>query len=137
MRMGRTLALAAAAGVACVGALAADPLYGFDIPKRLPKAYAAYSKVVPPAYARIGWVRNLDGTGAPVDHVDVAGVPSVLFWMCEPHNCGGNELTVLLAKDGSRAAALLFSTDHTGGKPVYFGKPGPTEQDMLRKAMQK
>jgi hypothetical protein len=120
-----------------VSPAAASELYGFDIPKRYPKAFATYSGVIPAPYRKIGWVRKLDGTTGPVEQVTVGGVPSVLFWMCEPHNCGGNELAALLAKDGSRAVALLQSTAHTAGKPIVFGTPSSEERALLDRAMQK
>jgi Inhibitor of vertebrate lysozyme (Ivy) len=116
--------------------LRAADLFGFDVPKQYPKAYASYKAILPPQYKKISWVRMLDGTSGPLKDVEVNGGPAVLFWMCEPHNCGGNELAVLLRKDGKRAAALFESADHTAGKKVYFGKPSEAEIALLLSAFQ-
>ena len=115
-------------------AMAAD-WYGFDVPKQYPTAYKAYKAVIPPQYKKISWMQRLDGTSGPLKDVEVDGASSVLFWMCEPHNCGGNELAVLARKDGKRATALFQSADHTGGKRIYFGKPSDAETALLISAL--
>jgi hypothetical protein len=129
--------LIASCFLALASSLQADDLYGFDVPKRYPKAYAAYSAVLPGQYKKIAWVRKLDGTSVPVTNIEAEGAPSLLFWMCEPHNCGGNELTALLAKDGSKAVALFQSRDHTDGKKIYFGNPDAAERALLTNTMEK
>ena len=120
---------------AVAGKAIALDLYGFDVPKQYPKAYSAYKAVIPSQYKKISWMQRLDGTSGPLKDIDVEGAPSLLFWMCEPHNCGGNELAVLARKDGKRATTLFQSADHTDGKRVYFGKPSDAETTLLISAL--
>jgi hypothetical protein len=116
--------------------LQAMDLYGFDLPKQYPKAYSAYKALLPPQYQKISWMRMLNGTSGPLKDVEINGAPSVLFWMCEPHNCGGNELAVLARKDGKRATALFQSSNYTQGKKIFFGKPSEAETTLLNSALQ-
>ena len=135
------LNLAQVAFVSCClclspASLQAVDLYGFDVPKQYPKAYSAYKALLPAEYRKISWMRMLNGTSGPLKDVEVDGAQAVLFWMCEPHNCGGNELAVLARKDGKRATALLQSTDYTSGKRIFLGKPSETETAILASALQ-
>ncbi len=116
--------------------LRAMDLYGFDVPKQYPKAYSAYKALLPAQYQKISWMHKLNGTSGPLKDVEIDGAPSVLFWMCEPHNCGGNELAVLVRKDGKRATALFQSSNYTQGKKIFLGKPSDAETALLTSALQ-
>ena len=51
--------------------------------------------------------------------------------MCKPHDCGGNEVTFLIAKDGSAAYGLLRSVQLTRSQITPFGNPNPAARKLL------
>jgi hypothetical protein len=69
------------------------------------------------------WVNTFTKTqnavAAPVKTISVAGQAHTLGWICEPHNCGGNEVYALFAPEARQAWALLIVDD----KRTWLGKP--------------
>ncbi|MBK9082864.1 MAG: hypothetical protein IPL88_12690 [Rhizobiales bacterium] len=111
-------------------ALAAD-IYPFDLPKKHPAAAAAWRKIVPKAYARVGWVAKFQGVGTPMDAVSLDGKPFLAGNICKAHDCGGNFVAILVALDGSRAYGLLRS-EALKAVDAPFGAPGPKEIAILK-----
>ena len=109
-------------------------LYGVDVKMRFAKAFGAYRALLPPDFAKIPWVGQLKGVSAPVKTVATADGPALLIWVCKPHDCGNNQVSVLTTLDGKRASALLQSQDLTAGEKRIFGTPTPDERDLLEKA---
>lgn len=132
-RGGRVLMLVVAVAVTnwLIEAQASTDEYPFDLKTRHPKALAAYKKIVPAKYRKMAWIASLDGTAGPMNPVKDAGKKCLAGSVCWPHNCGGNQVAFLVAEDGSVAVALLRSTDLTGGKDVWFGKPTQAQIGIL------
>lgn len=126
------IALAIVVAVQCVlPSLAAKDEYPFDLKAKHPKALAAYKKIVPAKYKKMAWIASLDGTAGPMNPVKDEGKKCLTGSVCWPHNCGGNQVAFLIAEDGAYAVALLRSTDLTGGKDVWFGKPTQAQIGIL------
>lgn len=111
----------------------ADEGYPFDMKKKYAKAFAAYQKVVPPMYKKTTWVYSLDGTASPMDAVESGGKKWLIGSVCQPHDCGDNQIAFLIAADGSVAFGLLRSRNLTSGKDILFGKPDATQLALLKK----
>jgi hypothetical protein len=95
--------------------LASPRGHTFDIPDHYPKGYdrwrAATAQI--PVSDR-PWVRSLQGTGSDVRQVNIAAEQYLLGWVCEPHNCGGNEAVVLISRDQTRSFGYVRLTDKQG-----------------------
>lgn len=113
-------------------AMAEQPQYPFELPAKHPAATAAWHKVVPPRFRREDWIFNFQGVASPISAIALSGKPYLLGAMCKPHDCGFNQVSFLIAVDGSRAAArTLFD-----GKPgPNFGAPTEAEMSLLRRKM--
>ena len=72
---------------------------------------------------------SYNATGAPTTEVPVEGEPHTLAWICEPQNCGDNEIYVLFAPEGRQAWALLVSD---GTKQQWLGNPN----DVVKAAIE-
>lgn len=83
-----------------------------------------------------GWVNTFTKTqgavATPVKTIPVAGQPYTLGWICEPHNCGGNEVYALFAPDAHQAWGLLISD----GKRRWLGKPDAAVQAAILSGVQ-
>ncbi|BAQ18739.1 Ivy family c-type lysozyme inhibitor [Methyloceanibacter caenitepidi] len=82
------------------------------------------------------WVNTFTKTqgavAAPVKTIPVAGQPYTLGWICEPHNCGGNEVYALFAPDARQAWGLLIDD----GKRRWLGKPDAAVQAAIQNAVE-
>ena len=116
--------------------LAAGEVYPVNVPKKYPLSYAAYKKIIPRAWRNAAWVYRLQGTAGPVRTVDYRGKKFVLGTVCKPHDCAGNQLTFLVAVDGSAAYALANSFDLTKTKDVVVGKPDAEAMKILAKGLE-
>ena len=91
------------------------PPYTYDIPELLPQAHQRWQQAVQAAgVAAPPWVVSLKGTAAPLRRVTLGGQPMVTGWICQPHDCGGNELVLLFSEDQARIFGLLRLTDDRG-----------------------
>jgi hypothetical protein len=115
--------------------LAAGEVYPVDVPKKYPVSFAAYKKILPKAWHNAAWVYKLEGTAEPVRTIDFSGRKFVLGHVCKPHDCADNQLTFLLAVDGSAAYAQANSLDLTQGKVVIVGKPDAEAKKILAKGL--
>lgn len=100
--------------------------YTFDVPENYPVAFALWRRQVRglPLEDR-AWARTLTGTAGPVGVVSVEGGQYLRGWVCEPHNCGGNEAVLLINSDETRVLGLIRLTgpdqqvvDHVVGSPT-------------------
>ncbi|SDQ80198.1 Ivy family c-type lysozyme inhibitor [Brevundimonas sp. 374] len=86
--------------------------YTFNVPTNYPAAYSLWRQQTAslPIQGR-PWVRSLSGTAAEVRNVRVNGDEYLYGWVCEPHNCGGNEAALLLTRDQGRVIGLVRLTN--------------------------
>lgn len=131
-----SIALVAVIVIASIfsSARAAD-LYPFEMKKKYPRAFAAYQKMVPARFHKVAWIYSLEATAGPMEIVQCGGKQCLAGWLCQPHNCGGNELAYLVAVDGTNAVGLLRSNNLTKGKDVLFGKPDTAQLELLKKQL--
>ena len=62
-----------------------------------------------------------------VKTISVAGQPYTLGWICEPHNCGGNEVFALFAPKARQAWGLLIRD----GQRRWLGNPDAAVQAAI------
>lgn len=115
--------------------LAAGEVYPADVAKKYPKSFAAYQKLIPTAWRKSAWVYRLEGVAEPVRTIDFSGRKFVLGHVCKPHDCGANQLTFLVAVDGSAAFAQANSFDLTQAKDVVLGQPDAAAKKVLSKGL--
>lgn len=115
--------------------LAAGEVYPADVAKKYPKSFAAYQKIIPIGWRKAAWVYRLEGTAEPVRTIDYSGRKFVLGHVCKPHDCADNQLTFLVAVDGTSAFAQANSTDLTQAKDVVLGKPDAEAKKILVKGL--
>lgn len=121
------LASLATATLLAPAAPAAD--YPTDMIKKHPKTFQAFQKLVPKRWKNIEWIYQLNGTAIPVQELTFGGKQCYLGRVCRPHYCGGNDVTFLLAEDGTTAYARVNSETLTNSKDVLLGQP---PQDALK-----
>ena len=126
------LALSCIFGAFGGSAIAAED-YPFQIKKANRAALRAYQKIVPATYMAMPWIYTLEGTSPPMSIIKFKGKDFYYGSVCMPHNCGGNNVVFLIAKDASSAYGLLCSENLTKGKEVEFG----AHDDAAKKLMEK
>ena len=102
-----------------------------DLPRLYPAAYAQWQSYV----ARVnhddrGFVDSLDSTSTPMSFVTVKGQPYVKGWVCEMHNCAGNEVIFLMSPDQSRMIGYLRLALENGQEVERV--IGPVKPDELQ-----
>jgi hypothetical protein len=109
--------------------------HGFDVPQNYPTGYAAWRRLVRdiPTKGR-EWVLTLQGTAGPVREVYLGIERYFIAWVCEPHNCGGNEAIVLIKRDQSRVIGVVDLTAEDGTiDTFYVGSPSESEIECIRR----
>jgi hypothetical protein len=103
-----------------------------DIPQAFPEAMSAYRAIMPAAWNKIGWIYDLDAVTTSLDvNKLVAGKAYLYGWGCEPHNCFDNKLAIIIARDGTEAAAAILSQEVSPGKTIYRGSSKPELHQLL------
>lgn len=54
------------------------------------------------------WLRNMGGVATPISTVNLRGKAYAQFWVCQPRNCAGNKVSVLIDLQGKRQALYAF-----------------------------
>jgi hypothetical protein len=134
------ISLVAAGSLLCVAmsvqaASPGLPDYPWDLRKKMPAHYQAYLKILPARLKRTAWFGRFDGTGMPVEQVEVDSKLYFAGGICKPHACADNYLTFLVAVDGSRAVAMVKARE-TRGRIVELGHPMPSERQYMAKEFQ-
>jgi hypothetical protein len=109
-------------------ALAED--YPSGIAKSDPSAIKAWRAIVPVQFRKQGWIYSFDGVENPIQNVTLHGKPFLAGNVCIPHDCGGNFVAFLVAKDGGEAFGELAS-EELRVKQRYFGAPDAEERKLL------
>lgn len=105
-----------------------------ELGQHYPSAYAKWQSYV----ARVNtdnrdWVSHLEATGAPMSFVTVEGQTWVKGWVCETHNCGGNEVLFLMSPDQSQIKGYLRLTLENGqGIERVIGPVSPNELRCMK-----
>ncbi len=135
MKTIKVFAVLGAISVLCasIGSALAAESYPFEIKKANRAALRAYQKIVPATYMAMPWIYTLEGTSPPMSITKFKGKDFYYGSVCMPHNCGGNNVAFLIAKDASSAYGLLCSENLTKGKEVEFG----AHDDAAKKLMEK
>lgn len=106
----------------------------FDVPTNYPAAFSLWRQQTAslPLEGR-PWVRSLRGTAAEVRSVRVDGSEYLYGWVCEPHNCGGNEVALLLTRDQGRVVGLVrLTNENRETNDFQVGSPTAPEARCLR-----
>jgi hypothetical protein len=119
-------------GDRAIAASSQMPDYPWDLRRKLPGAYRAYLRVLPPPLRRLGWADRFDGTGSPVEPVELAGKQYLYSTICKPHDCADNFIAFLVEVDGSRAV-ILAKARETQGEIIELGHPSPAEREYLQR----
>ena len=121
-----------APGIADTPAIA--DAYTYDVPKLYPAAFALWGRQIRdlPLDNR-PWARTLTGPAAPLKKVSVGGAEFILGWVCQPHNCGGNEAVLMISPDQTRVLGLVRLTESDQGAVDHpVGAPGALEARCLK-----
>lgn len=105
---------------------ARDGAYLFDVVKKEPQR-TAWNALIKPLRKAHPWMVGANGVAAPAVPVTVDGTAFDVFFLCKPHDCGGNRMQVMFAGDGRKAYAI-FRTPK--GEQV-LGSP----DDLQRRAL--
>lgn len=114
----------------------ADYGYPFDLPQKEPVLYAKWERAVQGLDTRrYPWLRGLDGVAAPIRAVSLGGRRYHSGSVCEPHNCGANNVTFLFPADESRIVGRFKITDDVTFREAIssVGQPSPAEQACLER----
>ncbi|WP_210419257.1 Ivy family c-type lysozyme inhibitor [Acetobacter vaccinii] len=95
-----------------------------DAIARNPKFAKAYQSMV----KLPEWAALPHATSTPTTPLSIGGKHYRVGNLCEPHNCGNNQLEVIFTEDGHKAWGLLSST--IGGK-VYQMPLGDPDDTIL------
>ena len=98
--------------------------YPFDVAKKYPARLRAWQTLVPSDFRREPWIFRLDGAAGPMDTVSVHGRVFLYGSVCKPHDCAGNFVAFLLAKDGGEAFGEL-SSDTLGARIAISERQTP------------
>ena len=107
--------------------------YPFDIGKRNAAAIRAWKAVVPTQYRSVSWIFDLAGTASALQSVTMRGKVFYYGLACKPHDCGGNTIALLIARDGGEAHGLL-SSETLGVRARWFGAPDAEARKLLQDA---
>jgi hypothetical protein len=108
--------------------------YPFDIAKNHPAAMKAWRAVVPADLRKQAWIYKFEGTAGPIDTVTMNGQVFLHGSICIPHDCGGNFVAFLIARDGGEAYGELASST-LGVKQRFFGAPDAEARELLDRAL--
>jgi hypothetical protein len=117
-------------GAVCAAASAAAQDYPYDLARKNPKALKAWQAIAPSEYKREAWISGLNGTSPPMESVSFGGKPAIAGNVCKPHDCGGNFVVFVIARDGSVAVGAL-SSETLRVKRRYFGPVDPEARRLL------
>ncbi|WP_430822344.1 Ivy family c-type lysozyme inhibitor [Brevundimonas intermedia] len=115
-------------------ALASARGHTFDVPKNYPAAFSLWREQTTslPLGGR-PWVRSLKGTAAEMRNVRVDSSEYLYGWVCEPHNCGGNEAALLMTRDQTRVIGLVrLTNEQRQTNDFQVGEPTMLEARCLQ-----
>lgn len=83
------------------------------------------------------WVRKMAGPMPPLESVGIGGKTYYYTTMCQPHNCGGNNMYILTDKQQIAAYHVVYKNDDSfsadNPDQIYiYGKPTEAELNFLK-----
>ena len=83
------------------------------------------------------WVRKMAGPMPPLESVKIGGKTYYYTTMCQPHNCGGNNMYILTDRQRIVAYQVVYGKDDsfaagTSAKTYVYGKPNAAELAYLK-----
>jgi Inhibitor of vertebrate lysozyme (Ivy) len=82
--------------------------------------------MLPENFRHAAWLYRLDGVTLSIDEgMMIGGVPFIRVYGCKPHDCGGEQVSLVFSTDGKIGAVKVRSLELTGGEPVFFGSEDP------------
>ena len=97
---------------------------------------APYKKAYAEMLSFPSWVSKAQGAASPVERVSVEGKSFTVGYMCKPHDCADNQLSVVFSADGTKSWGLL-ATRSEDGKAFYkqlLGNPDSVIEGLLNKS---
>jgi hypothetical protein len=83
-----------------------------------------------------GWIETFaqtsNGVVTPSTDVTIGGQTFIHATLCEPHDCGNNQLNVVFTETGDDAWALLVEHPDGGTTVRLFGDPGTATAAALK-----
>jgi hypothetical protein len=129
-RYGFRSAILAGLALCLAAAPALTQEYPFDVAKHYPSAMRSWQAIVPADFRKQVWIYRLDGTSGDMENVTLHGRVFLYGSVCIPHDCGGNFVAFLVAKDGGEAFGALASNT-LGVTHRFFGAPDAEARDLL------
>lgn len=110
---------------------ALSQVYIFDLLSTNPQLAKAWNRALPSDLKKVDWIREFGGPTNPLEAREINGKKYFLGWACKAHDCGGNEVSFLLAADGSAAFGAITSSE-LGIDMRFVGKPSSQIRQLLK-----
>lgn len=97
---------------------------------------APYQKAYAEMLSFPSWVSKAQGAASPVEKVSADGKSFTVGFMCKPHDCADNQLSVVFSADGKKSWGLL-ATRSADGKTLnkqVLGNPDSVVEGLLNKS---
>ena len=112
--------------LACSGAPAGAIDFIQDLAKGYPTLFRNYQAMLPEEFRHAAWLYKLDGVTLSIHEGDDDRRRAVhRVYGCKPHDCGGEQVSLVFSTDGKVGAVKVRSLELTGGEPVFFGSDDP------------
>jgi hypothetical protein len=98
-----------------------------ELPNKNAIAMAAFRQALPRRFHQEHWIYDMNGVSAPMSTLSIDNKSFARGWICKPRDCNRNQLSFLVAVDGSRAVGLL----QRGKESVWIGSPSEVEKRLL------
>ena len=97
---------------------------------------APYKKAYAEMLSFPSWVSKAQGAASPVERVSVEGKSFTVGYMCKPHDCADNQLSVVFSADGTKSWGLLAtrSVDGKAFNKQLLGNPDSVIEGLLNKS---
>lgn len=101
--------------------------YAYDLPTCDAAAFASVQALLG-TYESEPWIYTLKGVAGPMVSFDYAGKTWLAGLVCQPHDCGDNQLAFMTATGGSAGVAMLKA----GGRTTSLGDPDSGQASILQ-----
>ena len=97
---------------------------------------APYKKAYAEMLSFPSWVSKAQGAASPVERVSVEGKSFTVGYMCKPHDCADNQLSVVFSADGTKSWGLLATRSEDGKafNKQLLGNPDSVIEGLLNKS---
>lgn len=108
--------------------------YGFDMPRLYPTAWPRWKSALRQAgFQQQPWLFDASGVAGPMKTVNIGGRVYHHGYVCQPHNCGNNNMDVLVRPDQTRIVGRVqITNDLTYQSSSWLvGQPNDAEATCL------